>query len=230
MKTPFVRLAACCILVALLAACGIPTVPATKDANQVITEAAMTVAVQLTQQATSNPLPSATAQPATATTAPTAAPTEPLPTQAPAATSTSVPQPTTAGAAPDSASFVTDVTVPDGTAANPGAVFLKTWRVKNTGSTTWSAAYTLNWVDGDKMGVNAAIPLPKEVRPGEEVDISVQLTAPATPGTYQTYFRLRNEAGQYFRLDGGGDLWVKIVVGLGATATVEPSATPTTAP
>jgi hypothetical protein len=58
----------------------------------------------------------------------------------------------------------------------------------------------------------------------------MQLTAPNTPGTYQTYYRLRNASGQYFRLDGGGDLWVKIIVGLGASATVEPTVTVTLTP
>ena len=37
----------------------------------------------------------------------------------------------------DAATFVSDVTVPDGTSFNPGDTFTKTWRLSNSGSTTW---------------------------------------------------------------------------------------------
>jgi hypothetical protein len=131
---------------------------------------------------------------------------------------------------------VEDVTIPDGTGAAPGITFDKVWRIKNTGKTTWTPAYSLVYVDGERMGAPESIPMPKDVRPGETVDISVKLTAPEKTGSHQTFFRLRNAAGQYFRLDGSGDLWVKISVGgasptpnLTATAggpTVEPTSTP----
>ena len=217
------------ILVLLLSACGAPAAPTT-SAEQAITQAAQTVAAQFTQQAeirgTATPRPTET-QPAppTATVAaeqPTAA--QPAPTQPPAATAT-VPAATAAPNTADAGSFVADITVPDGTAASPGAIFEKTWRIKNTGTTTWSPAYGLVVVDGDRMGAPELIPMPKEVRPGETVDISVKLTAPAAPGTYQTFFRLRNAGGQFFRLDGSGDLWLKIIVGNQSTATVQPTNT-----
>ena len=212
----------------LLAACA-PSTPQTPtiDANQILTQAAGTVAVELTRvsaltpspmPATSTPAPTNTPQ-ATATTG--TQPTAPAPVQA---TNT---QPVTApvGGGPDAASFVADVTVPDGTGALPGSKFEKVWRIKNTGTTTWTADYDLVYIDGDQMGAPESIPMPKDVRPEETVDISVMLTAPATPGSYQTFFRLRNASGQFFRLDSSGDLWVKISVGTGSTATIEPTAT-----
>jgi hypothetical protein len=116
------------------------------------------------------------------------------------------------------------VNIPDGTGAAPGTQFDKTWRVKNTGKSTWTVAYSLVPIDGDRMGSPDSIPMPHEVRPGETVDITVKLTAPAKDGSYQTFFRLRNASGQFFRLDGTGDLWVKISVG-GSTPT--PNLTPT---
>lgn len=218
-----------------LAACA-PATPATPtiSADELITQAAATVAVQLTQRAALTPSP----LPATATLAPTntQAPTAAQPTQPAAATNT--PAPTNASAqTKDAGSFVADVTVPDGTGAAPGVQFDKTWRVKNTGETTWTTSYSLNWVDGEKMGAPDSIPMPNEVRPGETVDITVKLTAPSKAGNYQTFFRLRNADGKFFRLDGSGDLWVKISVGgvsptpdLTETAnapTAEPSVTPT---
>lgn len=217
----------------LLVSCNLPsnTTP-TPDAKAIITEAAITVAAQLTLSAKLTPSPSPTIL-TTATNTPEA-PKVTLagPTAPPAPTNTqkaaNVPATT-----PDSASFVADVTVPDGTGAIPGAVFEKTWRIKNSGTTTWSPAYSLAWVDGEKMNSPETIAIPKEVRPGETVDISVKLTAPTKAGTYQTFFRLRNANGQYFKLDGSGDLWVKIIVGLGSTSTpnsqtLTPDATPAT--
>jgi len=220
--------------VVLLAACA-PTAPKTPTVNpdDLITQAAGTVAVQLTQNAalTPSPLPPTATIAPTNTQAPTAVPAT-LPaaeTKAPAATSASA-------QTKDAASFVEDVTIPDGTGAAPGVQFEKIWRIKNTGETTWTTAYSLNWVDGERMGSPDSIPMPKEVRPGETVDISVKLTAPAKSGSYQTFFRLRNAGGQFFRLDGSGDLWVKIAVG-GVSPTPDltetagaPTASPTVTP
>jgi len=202
-----------------LVSCNMPTGQAgtaTPDAKALITEAAVTVAAQLTLSAKLTPsiTPAIIATHTPQPPAPTAAVSTPISSPTPTTSSDSG-----GGSSPDAASFVTDVTVPDGTAALPGAVFEKTWRIKNTGTTTWSPAYSLVWVEGERMGSPDSIPLPKDVRPGETVDISVKLTAPAKSGTYQTYFCLRNASGQFFKLDGTGDLWVKIIVGLAPTAT-----------
>src|SRR5262245_21217234 len=48
--------------------------------------------------------------------------------------------------------FVADVNIPDGTSMAPGQDFLKTWRVKNSGSCTWDADYKLVYAEyADKM-------------------------------------------------------------------------------
>ncbi|HGJ66308.1 TPA: hypothetical protein ENS27_13160, partial [bacterium] len=44
------------------------------------------------------------------------------------------------------AGFVADVTVPDGTSFAPGAAFIKTWRLKNIGTCTWTGKYGLSFV------------------------------------------------------------------------------------
>ena len=202
----------------LLAGCNMPSsTTATPDANQIITEAGLTAAAELTRSAGLNSQPTATSpQTNTLPALPTA--TVQAPVEPPAATQTPKPTsgPATSG---DAASFVADITVPDDTYAAPGDKFVKTWRIKNTGTTTWTPAYSLAWVQGEKMGAPDRIPIPKQVRPNEEVDISVDLTAPAQAGTHQTFFRLQNESGQYFKLDGSGDLWVKIIVGFPYTVT-----------
>lgn len=213
----------------LLAACS-PAAPKTPtpDANAIITQAAQTVAVQLTQNAALTPTVAPTNPPLPTETSPASAATVEQPT-APAA-ATNAPAPTTAPvtSTQDGASFVADVTIPDDTGAAPGQQFVKTWRIKNTGKTDWTANYSLVPVDGERMGSPDSIPMPNQVRPGETVDISVTLTAPTKVGTYKSFFRLRNASGQFFRLDGTGDLWVKIVVGV--TPTSAPTETQTSAP
>ncbi len=221
----------------LFSACGQATQKTpTIDANMIITQAAQTVAAQLTLNPpaaatpapTNPPLPTETspAAPAGAPAGPTATAGQAAPP--PAATNTTAPT-TAPAASQDAAAFVADVTVPDGTGATPGAQFPKTWRIKNTGQTTWTVAYSLVPIDGDRMGSPDSIPMPSVVRPGDTVDITVNLTAPTKPGSYKTYFRLRNAAGQFFRLDGTGDLWVKIIVG-GVTLTPDMTQTLTITP
>jgi hypothetical protein len=65
---------------------------------------------------------------------------------------------------------------------------------------------------GDKMNGPDALPLAGAVPPGSTVDLSVGLTAPVAPGTYQGYWKLRNNAGVLFGLGGSGAFFVKIVV------------------
>src|ERR1700704_1212338 len=45
----------------------------------------------------------------------------------------------------DAATFVSDVTIADGTVMKPGQSFTKTWRISNSGSTTWKG-YSLNFL------------------------------------------------------------------------------------
>lgn len=192
------------IVILLTAACSPGTAKTpTIDAQSLLTQAAQTVAVELTKNAALTPSP-------TNTVAPTNTPVPPTPTigQPPTvpAAATKPPATAAAGTAPDNASFVEDLTIPDGTGAAPGVAFVKSWRLKNTGTTTWTTAYALVFIDGERMGSPDSISIPKEVRPGETVDISVKLTAPTKAGSYKTFFRLRNAAGQYFKLDGSGDL------------------------
>jgi hypothetical protein len=66
------------------------------------------------------------------------------------------------------------------------------WTVKNTGSREWSAAeIDFKYVSGDKFYKRATIyDLRKNVKPGESVDIMVDMFSPSTPGTYKTEWNL----------------------------------------
>jgi hypothetical protein len=76
-----------------------------------------------------------------------------------------------------------------------GAAFTQTWRLQNAGSCTWTTEYSLDFVNGVDMGGPAQVALPKAVKPGESVDLSVKLTAPTEAGAYQATWSLRDENG-----------------------------------
>ena len=180
------------ILMLIISACNLPSSAPTQnpnDPNVVFTAAALTVQAQLTQAA---PFKTPTLPPPppinTAVTVLTAAPIATITPNIPPTVSC------------DQATFVNDVTIPDGTIEAPGATFKKTWRLRNTGSCTWSG-YILEFDTGEAMSPTVdAIGI---VSPGQEVDVSVTFTAPVTPGDYKSYWRIRNPAGVRLPVIGG---------------------------
>lgn len=121
----------------------------------------------------------------------------------------------------DAAQFVADVTVPDGMVVAPGAAFKKTWRLKNIGTCTWTTNYSLVYASGEKMGTVTAVALPSNVAPGQTVDVSVDLTAPASAGKYRGNWQLANASGVKFGIgpSAQGVFWVEIVVSSGGTGS-----------
>jgi len=114
----------------------------------------------------------------------------------------------------DAAQFVTDVTVPDGTAFNPGTPFTKIWRLRNIGACAWNASYALVFVSGDRMQTRNVFPIPYLVRPGELVDLSADFIAPTTAGHYRSNWMLSNPSGYIFGIGPGANrpFWVDITV------------------
>lgn len=103
-------------------------------------------------------------------------------------------------AAPDSAdslTFIDDVTIADGTRVRAGQTFDKIWRVRNSGSQIWGDGYRLVWAAGDGLGAPDPIPLPP-ANPGQIVDLSLTLTAPAAPGRYVTTWNVVAPDGRAF--------------------------------
>ncbi len=126
-----------------------------------------------------------------------------------------LPAPLALGQAPAlSMAFVADVTVADDTAIPPGEHFTKTWLVQNTGSSDWSDNYALAFVKGDQLEAADCAALGKTVRPGESVDVAVAMRAPTTPGRYEGWWRLVDDAGRAF----GTSVYVRIIVGSGSAA------------
>ncbi len=183
----------------------------------VFTAAAQTVEAYLTQRApTLTPSETATA---TATDTPlptdTPTPTATRPTSTPTLTYTPTPLPC------NLAKFISDVTIPDGTKVHARSNFLKTWRVKNIGRCTWTDEYTIEFVSGNKMGADSPINLPGDVAPGQMVDISIDMIAPKSLGSYTGKWKLRSASGKQFGMGSSNaplDVSIKVI-----TAAVEPS-------
>ena len=136
----------------------------------------------------------------TATVAPTLPPSAtPAPTAIPA---TPTPEPP---ACPPDSRFVADITVPDDTVVAPGAPFTKSWLLQNTGSCSWPSNAQLNYVSGEQMGAASAVPVPP-ISAGQTVTVSVDMTAPTTPGTYEGRWQIcyGNECF-------GSTIWVRII-------------------
>ena len=207
-----------------------------------ITQARQTVEARLTQVA-ATPLAAATAAasptltqvPAAQTPAPTSEATSVPPTftslpPVNAPTATANPQPSVDAAcdraAPGYPSI--DATIDDDTEIEPGKSFTKIWRLSNGGSCTWSKDYAAVWFSGEKLGHALSVPLGREVRPGDSVEIAVDMVGPTNAGTYQSNWKLRTAGGVLFGIGPNGDapFWVRIVVLQTNTST--PTVTPPT--
>jgi hypothetical protein len=117
-----------------------------------------------------------------------------------------------------------DITIPDDTRLIPGQYFSKTWRLVNAGTCTWNSDYAVVWFSGSDMGVIRSQSFNSQVLPGNSVDVTVEMIAPMSPGTYQSNWKLRNNQGQHFGIGPNGDapFWVRIVVIAIDTPTVTP--------
>jgi hypothetical protein len=181
------------LFVWLLNACNMPRQPTPTPSEAVLisTQAAEVIAVGLTQAAQQAGFtPAAQTPHAIETSAPTN-------TLAPTPTDTSVP-PTSTPLTCDRIEFVKDVTYPDNTEVPAGDTFVKTWRLLNAGSCTWSPQYALVFTGGDSMGTPDYIQLPGYAEPGQTMDVSVNLTAPDAIGTYRGDYKLRNPSNVVF--------------------------------
>ena len=121
----------------------------------------------------------------------------------------------------DNSAFVADVTIPDHTILAPGQVFEKTWTFKNTGTCTWKPGYTITFA-GDNMMKGNARSINQSVAPQEQVDVTVKLFAPNTPGDYKGVWRLANGKGEKF----GEFVSVVITVAGAGTTVPTPGANP----
>lgn len=155
--------------------------------------------------ATATPFPTAISFPPTATLAVTLLST---PTNTSAAPINQL-----TGAQETTFTFISE-TIPDGTNLLPGQVFQKTWTLKNSSSRTWGKNFSLVRTSSvpttETLGGQEKIFLSNDVRPGETIQIEVNLVAPKQDGEYTVYYQLQDETGSTLP---NSQIWVTITVG-----------------
>ena len=103
--------------------------------------------------------------------------------------------------------FVSDVSLPDRTTLLPNMPATKTWNILNTGTCTWDSGYTFNYVKGAVLGP-VTVKIDKLVAPGENYEVSVDLTTPGPNGEYTSWWQMRSPEGLNF----GQTIWYDIIV------------------
>jgi hypothetical protein len=209
-----------------LAACNMPS-RATGSPTLSVTQAYQTVEARLTEAISRTPTITPTRPFATNTPGPPS----PSPTQA---AQSATPEATRLPGSCDQASpgIQIDVTIPDDTILRPGESFTKTWRLENSGTCSWNDDYALAWFSGEQLDANPVVPLTGKTDPGQSVDLSVDMVAPETPGTFQSWWKLRNPSGALFGIGPNNDsaFWVRIIVQGQPVGTGTPASTETTQP
>lgn len=180
-----------------LAACS--STPATStptvDMDPFRTQVAATVLAQVTQalaltpSATSLPSPSATSLP-TLTPYLTASPSPSVAVIRSSGTATAV--------TVNQAQWVAQ-SIADGTVFTPGQTFTMIWTLKNSGTSTWTAAYLLRFYSGQSFGAPKEISIGRQVLPGDQIEISLQMKAPTTTGSYQSNWVMSTENRSNFK-------------------------------
>lgn len=123
-----------------------------------------------------------------------------------------------AGAAPDGdtpgqadacydASYVSDVTVPDNTRFDKGEDFVKTWKVRNSGTCAWDADTEIAFVRGSQLAAASPVAV-GALAAGQSIDVSVPMKSGDADGSFTGLWQLRNQDGAF-----GDQLSVVIKVG-----------------
>ncbi|KAK2715285.1 protein ILRUN-like [Artemia franciscana] len=109
-----------------------------------------------------------------------------------------------------SMAFVADITIGEGESIPPNTRFIKTWRVRNSGTDVWPEDTSLQYINGTQLSEASGVPVGMLV-PSEERDISVDMISPSEAGIYTSYWRMTTSGGSYF----GDPIWVIITVAEG---------------
>ncbi len=197
----------------VLGACNLPGIGNTPSTEaQIQTMAAATVAAQISQYMTQ------TAQAGQVIIITATPPANPTATAQPPATATAIPPtpvPPTATATPipcNWASFVDDISIPDHSKMTAATPFVKTWRIKNVGTCTWTTSYVVYFDSGNSMSGAATYNFPNSVAPGQTVDISIPLVAPSSTGDYTGSWKFRAPNGDQFGVGPNGGVPVTVVI------------------
>jgi len=125
----------------------------------------------------------------------------------------------------DAAILLRDVTVQDDTRVTAGEKFTKTWELQNTGTCPW-VGYAIKFSTGDSLNAPLSTPV-ADTPPSGKVQISVELTAPASDGRYAGYFTLLNSNGVEIPIGTQKMFWVRFIVGTYAVIPAASGVNPT---
>lgn len=79
--------------------------------------------------------------------------------------------------------------------------FTTTWQVLNTGKNIWdSNSADVSYLSGDKLHLQKAYDLEKNVGPGEQYTVTVKMKAPSQSGTYTTTWAIKTKSIEYCRM------------------------------
>jgi outer membrane biosynthesis protein TonB len=118
----------------------------------------------------------------------------------------------------DKAQYVSQ-NIADGVQVLPGRTITITWAVKNVGTVAWTTDYTLRYFAGPPVTGSQSIAFPKTIAPDATANLTVSIVAPATEGSYTSWWKLANAQGQNFS-----------DVSLTFTVTNHPGSVPTATP
>ncbi|KAK1881716.1 Next to BRCA1 1 protein [Dissostichus eleginoides] len=112
---------------------------------------------------------------------------------------------------PTMAALFLDENLPDGTRLEPGTKFIKYWKMRNSGTISWTSETKLVFMWGN-LGLASEerkeVPVPL-LLPGQVGVVSVAFVAPVMEGTYTSHWRLAHCGCQF-----GPRVWCSIVVDL----------------
>ncbi|XP_042252767.1 NBR1 autophagy cargo receptor a isoform X1 [Thunnus maccoyii] len=110
---------------------------------------------------------------------------------------------------PTMAALFLDENLPDGTRLEPGTKFIKYWKMRNSGTISWTSETKLVFMWGN-LGLASEekreVPVPL-LLPGQVGVVSVAFVAPVMEGTYTSHWRLAHCGCQF-----GPRVWCSIVV------------------
>ncbi len=174
----------------LLSGCAAST--PTLSPDQIMTGVAQTVEVDFTRTAIARPTDTPTPLPTPTNTPMLPTATFP-PTNTPAAGATA----TTAPGGRDAGVWVSSNPA-DNSNITAGLPFDVVLTLMNTGTTTWTTAYAIKFVSGDRLGASETMTMPYEVPPTKTVTFTMKFTAPATSGKVRSDWAMVNAAGTSF--------------------------------
>ncbi|XP_068610388.1 NBR1 autophagy cargo receptor a [Brachionichthys hirsutus] len=110
---------------------------------------------------------------------------------------------------PTMAALFLDENLPDGTRLEPDTKFIKYWKMRNSGTISWTSETKLAFMWGNlglASGERREVPVPS-LLPGQVGVVSVAFVAPVMEGTYTSHWRLAHCGCQF-----GPRVWCSIVV------------------